>query len=356
MKPYISGIQQIGIGVANCHQAWEWYRKVFGMQIPVFEEAAVADLMLPYTGGEPRSRHAVLALNPEGGGGMEIWQYTERIPQKPDFEVRCGDLGIFSAKIKSRNIAKTYQQYKEMDVEILNEPSKGPDGKNHFYVKDPYGNIFEIVECATWFNNKKLMSGGPVGCLIGVTDMDKSIAFYNHILGYDTVVYDETAVFDDMKALPGGESEFRRVLLRHRNPRKGAFSRFFGNSTIELLQVKDRKPEKIYENRFWGDLGFIHLCFDINGMDELRSKCEAYGHPFSVDSATKHDETFDMGEASGQFSYIEDPDGALIEFVETHKIPVMKKFGWYLDLRKRKPEKHLPDLIFKAMSLNRVRD
>ena len=25
----------------------------------------------------------------------------------------------------------------------------------------------------------------------------------------------------------------------------------------------------------------------------------------------------------------------LIEFVETHKIPIMKKFGWNLDLRKR---------------------
>ena len=54
-----------------------------------------------------------------------------------------------------------------------------------------------------------------------------------------------------------------------------------------------------------------------------------------------------MGEAAGHFSYIEDPDGTLIEFVETHKVPILKKIGWYLDLRKRDPNKSLPDWIVK---------
>jgi hypothetical protein len=61
-----------------------------------------------------------------------------------------------------------------------------------------------------------------------------------------------------------------------------------------------------------------------------------------------------MGEAAGRFSYIEDPDGTLIEFVETHKVPVMKKLGWYLNLKKRKPTKPLPRWIIKAMGLSRV--
>ena len=48
---FISGIQQIGIGVSNVHEAFKWYRIHFGMDVPIFEEAAVAGLMLPYTGG-----------------------------------------------------------------------------------------------------------------------------------------------------------------------------------------------------------------------------------------------------------------------------------------------------------------
>ncbi|MBT5529964.1 MAG: VOC family protein, partial [Cytophagia bacterium] len=56
------------------------------------------------------------------------------------------------------------------------------------------------------------------------------------------------------------------------------------------------------------------------------------------------------------FSYIEDPDGALIEFVETHKVPIMKKLGWYLDLRKRNPEQDLPKWMINALRFSRVKD
>ena len=43
----------------------------------MFEEAAEAKLMLPYTNNQPQSRHAILALSGQGGGGLEIWQYVE---------------------------------------------------------------------------------------------------------------------------------------------------------------------------------------------------------------------------------------------------------------------------------------
>jgi hypothetical protein len=130
----------------------------------------------------------------------------------------------------------------------------------------------------------------------------------------------------------------------------------FGHSEIELFQALDGKPNKIFEGRFWGDLGFIHLCFDISGMDKLRELAEKKGHPFTVDSSQAQEgQSFDMGEAAGYFSYIEDPDGALIEFVETHKVPVMKKLGIYLNLKKRNPQKPLPNFVVKALGLNRFK-
>ena len=63
-----------------------------------------------------------------------------------------------------------------------------------------------------------------------------------------------------------------------------------------------------------------------------------------------------MGEAAGHFTYIEDPDGTLIEFVETHKVPVLKKIGWYLNLKNRKAENSLPNWMVKCMAMNRVND
>ena len=87
-------------------------------------------------------------------------------------------------------------------------------------------------------------------------------------------------------------------------------------------------------------------------MKELESSFSSKGYPFTVDSASK----FDMGEAAGHFSYIEDPDGTLIEFVETYRIPILKKIGWYLDVSKRDRTKTLPDWMLSALRFGRVKD
>lgn len=345
----ISGIQQIGIGIPRVYEAFEWYKKHLGMDIQVFDEAAEAALMLKYTGGEARSRHAVFALNIQGGGGLEIWQYTSRVPQAASFELLLGDYGIFVSKFKSRDVQRSYDILKKQGVEVLNEVSENPAGSKHFYLKDPYGNICEVIEADDWFKSYKTHTGGIYGCTIGVSDIEKSKTFYSSILGYDEIICDSKGQFSDFKNLPGGGKNFRRVILKNSKKREGAFSRLLGDSEIELVQVLDREAQPIFKDRLWGDLGYIHLCFDINGMDELRKICESKGHPFTADSK----DSFDMGEAAGHFSYIEDPDGTLIEFVEAHKVPILKKINWYLNLRKRDPKKPLPNWMVGALAFNR---
>jgi catechol 2,3-dioxygenase-like lactoylglutathione lyase family enzyme len=350
---FISGIQQIGIGVSNVKEAFNWYRLHFGMDVPIFEEAATAGLMLPYTGGVPRDRHAILALNLQGGGGMEIWQYTSRTPVPPAFQPQLGDLGIFIAKIKSKDVTATFHALRKVGANMVTGITVRPDGQEHFFVKDPWGNLFEVVGSTEFFSqNRPNLTGGVYGCVIGVSDMDRAIRFYSEILGYDKVVYDQTSDFADLHGVDGGFAPYRRVLLQHTAQRKGPFSTLLGNTEIELVAATDRTPNKIFADRLWGDLGYIHLCFDITGMAEMKAFCAEKGHPFTVDSSG----SFDMGEAAGYFSYIEDPDGTLIEFVETHKIPIIKKVGWFLDLRKRKDAaKPLPRMMLKALGLGRVK-
>lgn len=352
MKKNIVGIQQIGIGVANVKEAFHWYRQNFGMDIPVFEEAAEANLMLPYTGGKPHKRHAILAINLKGGAGFEIWQYTSRTPEAARFNIQLGDLGFFATRIKTSDVKGSYANFKSKKLDLLSDIVKDPNGNEHFFIRDPFGNIFQIVKGEDWFAEGKQLTGGPCGVMIGVSDMEKSKEFYKNILGYDTVLYDKEDEFADFKGMAGGNSKVHRVLLKHSMPRKGSFSQLLGSSQIELVKVNDRSPKKIFENRFWGDLGYIHLCFDVTGMKALQKDCTEKGFPFTVDSAN----SFDMGEAAGHFSYIEDPDGTLIEFVETHKIPILKKLGWYLNLKNRNPEKALPKWMLKTMGLSRVKD
>jgi catechol 2,3-dioxygenase-like lactoylglutathione lyase family enzyme len=345
----ISGIQQAGIGVRNVKEAFKWYNSRLGMDIPVFEEEAVADLMLPYTGGKPHERHAILAINLAGGGGFEIWQYTSRSPQPPPFQPLAGDLGIFCIKLRSGNIETSYNELKASGVEIRNEIIHDPSGRRHFYFQDPYGNLFEVVEDTERFARGKRNNAGVAGAVIGVTNLERSKRFYAELLGYNKVLFEGEAVFKDMSAIPGGDRLVKRAILAHSEPRKGPFSKLLGGSYIELIEAKNVTPRKIFEGRFWGDLGFIHLCFDVKNMDALKKKSASIGHPFTIDGGAG----FEMGEAAGHFCYAEDPDGTLIEFVETKKIPLLKKIGWYLDLTKRDPQKPLPDWMLKTMRFSR---
>lgn len=353
MAKRINGIQQLGVGVTNVKEGFDWFRTRFGMDVKMFEEAAVAELMLPHTAGEKRERHAILALNMQGGGGFEIWQHTGKTPIKPNFQLQLGDLGIAVGKLKSADIRKTYENYRKNNIEILTQIAKDPSGNEHFYLKDDFGNIWEVVYEPFVLNKKNLVNGGIYGCVIGVKNIDESLRVYNDILGYDKVIFDIEDKFTDWAGVPGCDNQFRRVLLTHSKPRNGAFSPMLGPSQIELVQVLDRVPRDIFENRIWGDPGFIHLCFDINGISDLREEVKAKGFPFTVDTAAAMD-SFDMGEAAGNFAYIQAPEGTLIEFVETYKIPLVKKIGWYLDLTKRK-EGPLPKWIFCLFGVMRVK-
>ena len=352
MKKNITGIQQVGIGVTDFDEAWKWYRQNFGMDIRVFEDEAVAELMLPYTNGKTRKRRAALAINMQGGGGFEIWQHTGKIPEPQKFEIKLGDYGIFSTKIKAVNVEKVYNRLLNNGVKMLGGLSKDPSGNQQFYVSDPYNNIFQFVNESFVYKNDNKISGGVFGATIGVSDFEKAKKIYCEILGYDEVVYDVEGVFDDLAALPGGNEKMRRILLKHTAVRKGPFAKIYGPTQIELIVVKSRKAKRIFDGRIWGDLGFIHLCFDVQGMNMLRDECKAAGYPFTVDSSN----SFDMGVAAGHFSYIADPDGTLIEFVETHKLPIIKKIGWYMNLKNRKHGKSLPRWMINTMKWGRVKD
>lgn len=357
MEKVICGIQQIGIGVNNVYDTWRWYKEFIGTDIRIFEDSTVAELMLPYTGGEPRERHAALTLNLQGGGGLEIWQYKGRTPLAPSFDVQIGDLGIFAIKFKCRDIKIAYKSFVEKGVTPLTAPQPNTAGINHFFVRDPFNNIFEVFESTSWFKNDGKPTGGVAGAIVGVSNIDNSMEVYSKLLGYNKILSDLTGKFNDLIGIPGGTGTFRRMVLTHSKPRKGAFSPLFGETQIELIQSLDRPANKIFKDRLWGDLGYIHLCFDIRHMDSLEKECNALGYKFTVNSNVKHNNkgSFDMGEAAGHFTYIEDPDGTLIEFVETHRIPLLKALGINLNLDKRDPEKSLPRFIINMMGLKKVK-
>lgn len=350
IHPSINGIQQVGIGVVDANIAWQWYRRAFKMDVPIFQDSAEAKLMIRYTAGKVERRHAILAMNMQGGGGFEIWQYTSKEPLHPARPIQMIDLGIIAVKIRCRDIHLTYRHFQSLGADLLGLPSQSPIGIWHFYVKDPFGNLFELEENSSWFSQNKDLTGGVSGVVMGVSSIEKVLPIYQKTLDHAVVLVDKIDQWDDFACLSGGNNIFRRVILQSSSLSSGAFSKLFCQNTIELIESLHHKGMRIFENRNWGDLGFIHVCFDVNHMDLLKAQFEKNGFPMTVDSQDE----FDMGAAAGRFAYIEDPDGTLVELVETFKIPILEKWGWFLNLKTRKNKGPLSNFFVKLLALNRV--
>jgi catechol 2,3-dioxygenase-like lactoylglutathione lyase family enzyme len=345
----MSGMQQLGLGVADMAASFRWYGQTLGIDIAAFRDEGVADLMLRYTKGRPRKRRAVLAVSIQGGAGLEIWQALDRSVACP--HVRPGDLGICWGTLKARDVQAAWRRLSVEPGRVCGGLVPDPGGEPSFFLRDPAGNLLRVVAGTGWFARGAGPTGGVAGCAIGVMDVEKARVLYSDGLGWDRAAYDVTGTFPDFAVLSGGDAHFRRVLLERSVPTAGAFSEWLGPSRIELVQCLDRPTRHIFEGRRWGDQGYMHVCFEVRGMDAWKERLAGLGFPFTVDTA----DSFSMGGDAGRFAYCEDPDGTLVELVETHRLGIVKKLGWYLDLRRRPQDRPLPRFLLGAMRMNRER-
>ena len=348
----INGIQHIGLAVKDMDAALKFYRKIFGMDIPFFDSVAAAPLMDCYTRNETITKRASMITNLQGGCAMEVISPTSFDPVGAKFEIKLGDIGVQITQFRSKNIENSLEFCQANNVVIKSEIHVRPDGRKSFYLADPEGNWFQFVEDDHWYTDNGHHSGGAMSCSIGVSDMDKSFELYKDVLGFDEVIYDETKVFEEWSQFPGGDQKYRRVLLSMSNQPGGGFAKVTGKGYIELIQPVDREPRYIFEDRIWADLGFVHLGFDVKGMKALGEELASKGFGFTCDS----NDALDMGTTKVHCTYIDDPDKTWLEMIEVYKVPIIEKWGIFLNVEKRDPLKPLPDFMLKALRFSRIKD
>lgn len=352
MYKRINGLQHIGVAVSDMDRSLKFYRKFFGLDIPFFDSVQPAPLMDVYTRNETIVKRASMIMNLQGGCAIEVIRPTSFEPVPAKHEVKIGDLGIFITQVKCRDIKRSWEFCKNERAQNVTSIQKDPDGRDTFYLEDPDGNIWQYLQGDSWYTRNNHHSGGVIGCTTGVSNMEKALKLYCDILGFDEIVYDKTGSFEDWKELKAGRENYRRVLLTQKAQPGGGFARVTGKTYIELVQALDRKPHFIFEDRIWGDTGFAHIGFDVKGMKALGVDLKNAGYPFTCDS----NDALNMGTTKVHCTYIHDDDRTLIEMIEVYKVPIMEKWGIFLNVEKRDPLKPLPDLMLKALRFSRVKD
>ncbi len=138
---------------------------------------------------------------------------------------------------------------------------------------------------------------------IGVHDAGASLEFYRNLLGFRIKANDGTAYREEQVATIGALVELRIIMAS--NP--------MGGGVIELCEHTSTKPLEPEQPVRWGDLGFFELGIKARDLSSLYLNLKNRG----VDFLTPVRAMELSGGEMLRHAYLRDPDGLLIQLVET---------------------------------------
>ena len=134
---------------------------------------------------------------------------------------------------------------------------------------------------------------------ISCIDIERSVAFYRDLLGFELVMEHDW---------PEGQADTNRTHALPETASRVAILRC-GNAMLELFQYRTPEPRPVDPERRLIDHGIIHFCIDVTDIDGEYERLKAGGMNF-------HCEPVDYGTC--RCTYGRDPDGNVIELIEVH--------------------------------------
>ncbi len=122
---------------------------------------------------------------------------------------------------------------------------------------------------------------------IAVNDMDRSVAFYRDVVGLEV----------------GPEMDYGSVLC---------IGLKAGGDTLELMKVNDPNAENLQLPMKPGEEGNVHVCFNVDNIDELAQRVKDSGAVIQTDL---HEKKLGGGVVIRNF-YFRDQDGYALQFLK----------------------------------------
>lgn len=130
--------------------------------------------------------------------------------------------------------------------------------------------------------------------VIGVTDMDRALAFYRDVLGMEVV----------FETLISGEP-FDAALHATRKQEGRVVGGLLGGLMLELLSLGAAPPDHKPARR--GITGIHNLALSVTGLDDAHRRIAEAGYP-------PEQEPFEIGGV--RMFFVKDPDGTTVELIE----------------------------------------
>jgi catechol 2,3-dioxygenase-like lactoylglutathione lyase family enzyme len=259
----------------------------------------------------PRVVFSGVSFGQEAGGiALELIRMVDPVPRSIRKDFRYGDIGVAKMTIAVSDVARLYEELKG-EVSFCFEPRTVPIpswGDYRFvYCRDPEGNMVEFVSGATISPPTKF--GGVRWVGIGVTDLARSVAFYQRLLGLDQVLIGSHESFSGMvdEVVGAGGARVRSCLL----------GSSMDGGAVELFEVMKPRGRSIPFGANFGDFGYLQTCFYRPDIDRMAASCVEAGIEFLTGLQVMDD---GIPEHAGSFIYIKDPDGVPLEFLWLHHL------------------------------------
>jgi catechol 2,3-dioxygenase-like lactoylglutathione lyase family enzyme len=130
--------------------------------------------------------------------------------------------------------------------------------------------------------------------VVGVTDMDRALAFYRDVLGMDVV----------FETLMSGES-FDAALHAKRAQEGRVAGGLLGGLMVELLSLGSDRVAGEQGRR--GITGNLNVSLSVTDLDDTHRRVRDAGYP-------PEQEPFEIGGV--RMFFVKDPDGTPVEFIE----------------------------------------
>jgi catechol 2,3-dioxygenase-like lactoylglutathione lyase family enzyme len=297
----IAGVHHIALGVKNLEIMKSFYKDILGFNI-LEPPAAPHDIMSGIMRGVTPEFTVCMLSRDEGGIIIELIHMITPVPRAIRQDSRYGDIGVNKITIAVSDVNDLYHDLKDK-VELFSRPKSvelpGYGSYNFVYLKDSEGNLIELVSGTKLPVNNQF--GGVRWVGISVTDLKRSISFYQKYAGFDTLFVEPHENFSGLvDEVCGSEQTWIRSCI---------LSSCKGNGMVELYEVLEPRGRSIPFFTSWGDLGYLQTAMICRNVPEIVDNFKKAGIEFII--KLQHV----PGEEGTAFTYVRDPDGIPLEFI-----------------------------------------
>jgi catechol 2,3-dioxygenase-like lactoylglutathione lyase family enzyme len=296
-------VHHVAIGIKNLETMKSFYQGVLEFNKVFAQTAHTEHKHMREVLRMSQTMHSMIMFNQETEGiFVELIRMTNPVPRPIRKDFRYGDIGVTKTTIAVSDLERMFREL-EGGVNFCSKPKSVEIpgwGDYHFlYCKDPEGNLIELVSGKRMQVPKRF--GGVRWIGVSVTDLRRSMSFYQKHLGFDTIVIDVHERFSGLVDEVSGanRTKVRSCLLASRR----------GEGMIELFETLEPRGRSIPFSTSWGDFGYLQVCLHCDDIREMAAYCEKQGMEFLSGTQFVHDKH------GGGFFYFRDPDGIPIEFL-----------------------------------------